>query len=178
MNYDPLARGDLAALVSTRSHRASDPLARGDLAALVSTRSHRAPFVLMPRDADALRARLLQKLTAEREEEQRNALNGGKLRAAQIKETHGKIQGLDIAIGKGTGLLRDIEKVSAQIRVHSWVQPWAQSFSEEASQDKRDADSLALDRLDLQRVSMERNLAEWNDSVSMLQDFLKQLTDY
>ena len=131
-------------------------LARGDLAALVSTRSHRAPFVLMPREADALRARLLQKLTAEHEEEQRNALNGEKLRAAQIKETRGKIQGLDIAIGKGTGLLRDIEKVSAQIRVHSW----AQSFSEEASQDKRDADSLALDRLDLQRVSMERNLAE------------------
>ena len=135
-------------------------LARGDLAALVSTRSHRAPFVLMPREADALRARLLQKLTAEHEEEQRNALNGEKLRAAQIKETRGKIQGLDIAIGKGTGLLRDIEKVSAQIRVHSWAQSWAQSFSEEASQDKRDADSLALDRLDLQRVSMERNLAE------------------
>ena len=110
----------------------------------------------MPRDEDALRARLLQKLAVKREEERRNALTGEKLRAAQIKETRGKIQGLDIAIGKGTGLLRDIEKVSAQIRVHSW----AQSFSEEASQDKRDADSLALDRLDLQRVSMERNLAE------------------
>ena len=148
-------------------------LARGDLAALVSTRSHRAPFVLVPRDADALRARWLQKRTTEHEEEQRNALNGEKLRAAQIKETRGKIQGLDIAIGKGTGLLRDIEKVSAQIRVLSW----AQSFSEEASQDKRDADSLALDRLDGQRVAMERKLAEWNDSVSMLQDFLKQLTD-
>ena len=141
-------------------------LARGDLAALVSTRSHRAPFVLVPRDA-------LQKRTTEHEEEQRNALNGEKLRTAQIKETRGKIQGLDIAIGKGTGLLRDIEKVSAQIRVHSW----AQSFSEEASQDKRDAGSLALDRLDGQRVAMERKLAEWNDSVSMLQDFLKQLTD-
>jgi len=141
-------------------------LARDDLAALASTRSHRAPFVLVPRDA-------LQKRTTEHEEEQRNALNGEKLRAAQIKETRGKIQGLDIAIGKGTGLLRDIEKVSAQIRVHSW----AQSFSEEASQDKRDADSLALDRLDGQRVAMERKLAEWNDSVSMLQDFLKQLTD-
>ena len=141
-------------------------LARDDLAALASTRSHRAPFVLVPRDA-------LQKRTTEHEEEQRNALNGEKLRAAQIKETRGKIQGLDIAIGKGTGLLRDIEKVSAQIRVHSW----AQSFSEEASQDKRDADSLALDRLDGQRVAMERKLAELNESVSMLQDFLKQLTD-
>ena len=148
-------------------------LARGDLAALVSTRSHRAPFVLVPRDADALRARWLQKRTTEHEEEQRNALNGEKLRAAQIKETRGKIQGLDIAIGKGTGLLRDIEKVSAQIRVLSW----AQSFSVEASQDKRDADSHALDRLDGQRVAMERKLAEWNDSVSTLQDFLKQLTD-
>ena len=45
-------------------------LARGDLAALVSTRSHRAPFVLVPRDADALRARWLQKRTTEHEEEQ------------------------------------------------------------------------------------------------------------
>ena len=95
-------------------------LARGDLAALVSTRSHRAPFVLVPRDADALRARWLQKRTTEHEEEQRNVLNGEKLRAAQIKETRGKIQGLDIAIGKGTGLLRDIEKVSAQIRAKSF----------------------------------------------------------
>jgi len=127
----------------------------------------------MPRSADGIRTRLLKKLTLKREEEERNALSVEKLRTAQIKETRGKINALDKSIGEGTGVLRDIEKVSAQIRVLSW----AQSFSVEASQDKRDADSLALDRLDGQRVAMERKLAEWNDSVSMLQDFLKQLTD-
>jgi len=47
---------------------------------------------------------------------------------------------LDIKIAKGTGLLRDVEEVSTAIRV--------QSFSEGASQDERDAGSLALDRLD------------------------------
>ena len=123
----------------------------------------------MPRDADALRARLLQKLAVKREEERRNALTVEKLRAAQIKETRGKINALDIYIGKGTGLLRDVDKVSAQIR--------AQSFTEEASQDERDAGSLALDRLDGQRVAMEKNLTEWNESLDMLQDFLKQLVD-
>jgi hypothetical protein len=123
----------------------------------------------MPRDADALRARLLKKLTVRREEERRNALTGEKLRAAQIKGTRDKINALDVWIGKGTGLLRDIEKVSTQIR--------AQSFAEEASQDERDAGSLALDRLDGQRVAMEKNIAEWNESGRMLQDFLKQLVD-
>ena len=123
----------------------------------------------MPRDADDVRRRLLKKLTVKREEERRNALTVEKLRAAQIKETRGKINALDIYIGKGTGLLRDVDKVSAQIR--------AQSFTEEASQDERDAGSLALDRLDGQRVAMEKNLTEWNESLDMLQDFLKQLVD-
>ena len=123
----------------------------------------------MPRDAHALRVRLLKKLTEKREEEERKALSVEQSRTAQIKETRGKIRALDITIGKGTGLLRDVEKVSAQIR--------AQSFTEEASQDERDAGSLALDRLDRQRVAMEKNVAEWNESVSMLQDFLKQLAD-
>ena len=76
---------------------------------------------------------------------------------------------LEIKIAKGTGLLRDVEKVSAQIR--------AQSFTEEASQDERDAGSLALDRLDRQRVAMEKNLAEWNESVGLLQDVYKQLSN-
>jgi len=123
----------------------------------------------MPRDAHALRVRLLKKLTEKREEEERKALSVEQSRTAQIKETRGKIRALDITIGKGTGLLRDVEKVSAQIR--------AQSFTEEASQDERDAGSLALDRLDRQRVAMEKNLAEWNENVRMLQDFLKQLAD-
>ncbi len=123
----------------------------------------------MPRDAHALRVRLLKKLTEKREEEERKALSVEESRTAQIKETRGKIRALDITIGKGTGLLRDVEKVSAQIR--------AQSFTEEASQDERDAGSLALDRLDRQRVAMEKNLAEWNENVRMLQDFLKQLAD-
>ena len=123
----------------------------------------------MPRDAHALGVRLLKKLTEKREEEERKALSVEQSRTAQIKETRGKIRALDITIGKGTGLLRDIEKVSAQIR--------AQSFTEEASQDERDAGSLALDRLDRQRVAMEKNVTEWNESVGMLQDFLKQLAD-
>jgi len=119
----------------------------------------------MPRSADGIRTRLLKKLTLKREEEERNALSVEKLRTAQIKETRGKINALDKSIGEGTGVLRDIEKVSAQIR--------AKSFSEGVSQGERDA----LDRLDRQRVAMERKLAELNESVSMLQDFLKQLTD-
>ena len=123
----------------------------------------------MPRDAHALRVRLLKKLTEKREEEERKALSVEESRTAQMKETSDKIRALDITIGKGTGLLRDVEKVSAQIR--------AQSFTEEASQDERDAGSLALDRLDRQRVAMEKNLAEWNENVRMLQDFLKQLAD-
>ena len=123
----------------------------------------------MPRDAHALRVRLLKKLTKKREEEERNALSVEQSRTAQMKETSDKIRALDITIGKGTGLLRDVENVSAQIR--------AQSFTEEASQDERDAGSLALDRLDRQRVAMEKNLAEWNESVGMLQDFLKQLAE-
>ena len=123
----------------------------------------------MPRSADGIRTRLLKKLTLKREEEERNALSVEKLRTAQIKETRGKINALDKSIGEGTGVLRDIEKVSGQIR--------AQSFAENVSQDERDAGSLALDRLDRQRVTMENNVAEWNESVGMLQDFLKQLTD-
>ena len=66
-------------------------------------------------------------------------------------------------------MLRDIEKVSAQIR--------AESFADGVSQDERDAGSLALDRLDGQRVAMEKNVAEWNEGVRMLQDFLKQLSN-
>jgi len=55
-------------------------------------------------------------------------------------ETRDKMKELDIKIAKGTRLLRDVEEVSTAIRV--------QSFSEGASQDERDAGSLALDRLD------------------------------
>ena len=123
----------------------------------------------MPRTADDVRARLLKKLTLKRELERRKALNREQLRLEHIKETRDKINALDVSIGKGTGLLRDIENVSTRIR--------AQSFSEQASQDERDAGTLALDRLDGQRVTLERNITEWNQSLDMLQDFLKQLVD-
>ena len=158
--------------VSKRHRRArlrSDPLTRGDLDALVSTRSHRSPFVLMPRDADDVRRRLVKKLKAKREQERQNALSREQLRLSHIKETRDKINALDKSIGKGTGVLRDIEKVSAQIR--------AQSFADGVSQDERDSGSLALDRLDRQRVAMEKNLAEWNESVGLLQDVYKQLSN-
>ena len=122
----------------------------------------------MPRTADDVRTRLLRKLTLKREQERQRALDREQLRLSQIKETKDKINDLDKSIGEGTGVLRDIEKVSAQIRT--------QSFSE-GSQDERDAASLALDRLDGQRVAMENNIREWNEGVSMLQDFLKQLSD-
>ena len=119
----------------------------------------------MPRSADGIRTRLLKKLTLKREEERRSALNKEELRSSQIKETRDKIKELDIMIAKGTEFLRDVEEVSTKIR--------AKSFSEGVSQGERDA----LDRLDRQRVAMERKLAELNESVSMLQDFLKHLTD-
>ena len=121
----------------------------------------------MPHEADDVRTRLLRKLTKKREDERRKALNREQLRLSQIKETKDKINDLDKSIGEGTGVLRDIEKVSAQIR--------AQSFADGVSQDERDAGSLALDKLDRQRVTMEKNVAEWNEGVRMLQDFLKQL---
>ena len=121
----------------------------------------------MPRNADDVRRRLVKKLKAKREVERQNALNREQLRLKHIKETRDKINALNESIAKGTVLLRDIEKVSGQIR--------AQSFAENVSQDERDAGSLALDRLDRQRVTMENNVAEWNESVDMLQDFLKQL---
>jgi len=123
----------------------------------------------MPRTADDVRTRLLRKLTKKREDERRKALNREKLRLSRIKETSDKLQELYDSIEEGTGVLRDIENVSTQIR--------AQSFAEEASQDERDHGSLALDRLDGQRVTMEKNVTEWNESVGMLQDFLKQLSD-
>ena len=123
----------------------------------------------MPRTADDVRARLLKKLTLKRELERRKALNREQLRLEHIKETRDKINALDKSIGEGTGVLRDIEKVSAQIR--------AQSFADGVSQDERDAGSLALDKLDRQRVTMEKNVAEWNEGVRMLQDFLKQLSN-
>ena len=123
----------------------------------------------MPRDADDVRTRLLRKLTLKREEERQRVLDREQLRLEQIKETGDKLQELDKSIGEGTGVLRDIEKVSTQIR--------AQSFADGVSQDERDAGSLALDRLDGQRVTMEKNMAEWNEGVRMLQDFLKQLSN-
>ena len=121
----------------------------------------------MPRDADDVRTRLLRKLTLKREQERQRVLDREQLRVEHIEETRDKINALDKSIGKGTGVLRDIEKVSAQIR--------AQSFADGVSQDERDSGSLALERLDRQRVAMEKNVAEWNEGVSMLQDFLKQL---
>ena len=124
---------------------------------------------LMPRDADDVRTRLLRKLTKKREDERLNALNREKLRASQIKETGDKLQELYDSIEEGTGVLRDIENVSTRIR--------AQSFAEGTSQDERDHGSLALDRLDGQRVTMEKNVTEWNKGVGMLQDILKQLSD-
>ena len=123
----------------------------------------------MPRTADDVRARLLKKLTLKRELERRKALNREQLRSSQIKETRDKINALDKSIGEGTGVLRNIEKISAQIR--------AQSFADGVSQDERDSGSLALDRLDRQRVAMEKNLAEWNESVGLLQDVYKQLSN-
>ena len=123
----------------------------------------------MPRDADDVRTRLLRKLTLKREQERQRTLDREQLRLEQIKETGDKLQELDKSIGEGTGVLRDIEKVSTQIR--------AQSFADGVSQDERDAGSLALDRLDGQRVTMEKNMAEWNEGVRMLQDFLKQLSN-
>ena len=124
----------------------------------------------MPRGhADSIRARLLKKLTLKREQERQKALDREQLRLEHIKETRDKINALDKSIGEGTGVLRDIEKVSAQIR--------AQSFADGVSQDERDAGSLALDKLDRQRVTMEKNVAEWNEGVRMLQDFLKQLSN-
>jgi hypothetical protein len=124
---------------------------------------------LMPRDADDVRTRLLRKLTLKREQERQRVLDREQLRLEHIKETRDKINALDKSIGKGTGVLRDIEKVSAQIR--------AQSFADGVSQDERDSGSLALDRLDRQRVAMEKNLAEWNESVGLLQDVYKQLSN-
>ena len=123
----------------------------------------------MPHDADDVRTHLLRKLTKKREDERLNALNREKLRASQIKETGDKLQELYDSIEEGTGVLRDIENVSTRIR--------AQSFAEGTSQDERDHGSLALDRLDGQRVTMEKNVTEWNKGVGMLQDFLKQLSD-
>ena len=123
----------------------------------------------MPRTADDVRACLLKKLTLKRELERRKTLNREQLRLSQIKQTREKITELDKSIGEGTGVLRDIEKVSAQIRT--------QSFSEGVSQDEREARSLALDKLDQQRMTMEKNVAEWNENVRILQDFLKQLSD-
>jgi hypothetical protein len=124
----------------------------------------------MPRGhADSIRARLLKKLTLKRYQERQRALDREELRLEQIKETRDKINALDKSIGEGTGVLRDIEKVSAQIR--------AQSFADGVSQDERDSGSLALDRLDRQRVAMEKNLAEWNESVGILQDVYKQLSN-
>jgi hypothetical protein len=123
----------------------------------------------MPRNADDVRRRLVKKLKAKREQERQNAMAREQLRLSHIEETRKKISEVDATIAKGTGLLRDIDEVSTRIR--------AQSFSEQASQDERDAGSLALDRLDGQRVTLERDVAEWNESVSMLQDFLKQLVD-
>ena len=124
----------------------------------------------MPRGhADSIRARLLKKLTLKREQERQRALDREQLRLEQIKETRDKINELDISIAKGTGLLRDIDEVSTRIR--------AQSFAEGAWQDERDSGSLALDRLDRQRVTMEKNVAEWNEGVRMLQDFYKQLSN-
>ena len=123
----------------------------------------------MPRDADDVRTRLLRKLTLKREQERQRVLDREQLRLEHIEETRDKINALDKSIGEGTGVLRDIEEVSAQIR--------AQSFADGVSQDVRDAGSLALDRLDAQRVTMEKNVAEWNEGVRMLQDFLKQLSN-
>ena len=123
----------------------------------------------MPRDADDVRTRLLRKLTLKREQERQRVLDREQLRVEHIEETRDKINALDKSIGKGTGVLRDIEKVSAQIR--------AQSFADGVSQDERDSGSLALDRLDRQRVAMEKNLAEWNESVGLLQDVYKQLSN-
>ena len=123
----------------------------------------------MPRTADDVRARLLKKLTLKRELERRKALNREQLRSSQIKEKRDKINALDKSIGEGTGVLRNIEKISAQIR--------AQSFTDGVSQDEREAGSLALDKLDRQRVSVEKSVAEWNESVRILQDFLNKLSD-
>ena len=123
----------------------------------------------MPRDADDVRRRLVKKLKAKREQERQNALNREQLRLKNIKETREKINALHESIAKGTVLLRDIDEVSTRIR--------AQSFAEGASQDERDSGSLALDRLDRQRVAMEKNLAEWNESVGLLQDVYKQLSN-
>ena len=155
--------------MSKRHRRArlqSDPLTRGDLAAVVSTRSHRAPFFLMPSSADEIRTRLHKKLTVKGQEERRSALNKEELRSSQIRETNVKMEELETKIAKGTGLLRDVEEVIFKI--------WAQSFSEGTSQDERDA---TLDRLDRQRVTLVENLAEWNESANMLQDFLNKLYD-
>ncbi len=76
----------------------------------------------MPRTADDVRTRLLRKLTKKREAERRKALNREQLRLSQIKETKDKINVLDKSIGEGTGVLRDIEKVSAQIRTQSFAE--------------------------------------------------------
>ena len=123
----------------------------------------------MPRDADDVRTRLLRKLTLKREQERQRVLDREQLRLEHIEETREKINALDESLAKGTGLLRDIDDVSTRIR--------AQSFADGVSQDERDSGSLALDRLDRQRVAMEKNLAEWNESVGTLQDFLKQLSN-
>ena len=123
----------------------------------------------MPRDADDVRTRLLRKLTLKREQERQRVLDREQLRLEHIEETREKINALDESLAKGTGLLRDIDDVSTRIR--------AQSFADGVSQDERDSGSLALDRLDRQRVAMEKNLAEWNESVGILQDVYKQLSN-
>ena len=123
----------------------------------------------MPRDADDVRTRLLRKLTLKREQERQRVLDREQLRLEHIEETREKINALDESLAKGTGLLRDIDDVSTRIR--------AQSFADGVSQDERDSGSLALDRLDRQRVAMEKNLAEWNESVGLLQDVYKQLSN-
>ena len=122
----------------------------------------------MPRDREATRARLRLKLQQRQEEARENERKKQALRASQIEETRKKIHELDVMLAEGTGLLRDIATVSSQIR--------AQSFDQGASQAERESGALALEKLDNQRVRVEANMDEWNESITLLQDFMKQLS--
>jgi len=119
----------------------------------------------MPRDCEATRARLRAKLQLKREEARANEQKRQALRGSQIEETRKKIHEIDVLIAEGTGLLRDIAAVSAQIR--------AQSFDEKASQAERESGALALEKLDDQRVRVEANMVEWNESIISLQNSLE-----
>ena len=105
----------------------------------------------MPSKTEILRSRLRERVVRKKNE----------AREEHIKDTKKKIVEFQVLTAQAQSLIADIDKVSAKILLD----------------EDEEAKHLALEKLGGQRVSLEKHIGGWRESVDELEDHLRLLNE-